>query len=33
MNDLEDRVIAFATRCVEVRVPLPVKNVGVATER
>ena len=28
MNDLEDRVVAFAARCVKVCAVLPVKNVG-----
>ena len=30
MNDLEDRVVAFAARCVKVCAALPVKNVGSA---
>ena len=33
MNDLEDRVVAFAARCVKACAALPVKNVGVAAER
>ena len=30
MNDLEERVVAFAARCVKVCAVLPVKNVGSA---
>ena len=28
MNDLEDRIVAFAARCVKVCAALPVKNIG-----
>ena len=30
--ELEDRIVAFAARCVKVCAVLPVKNVGVAAE-
>ena len=33
MMELEDRIVAFAARCVKVCAVLPVKNVGVAAER
>ena len=32
MMELEDRIVAFAARCVKVCAVLPVKNVGVAAE-
>ena len=31
--ELEDRIVAFAARCVKVCAALPVKNIGVAAER